>query len=84
MAELLLSKGYAFHGIVRRVVLEDPAHHLWRIRHLIDDLQLNAALMESCASIFGVVEQTHPDESYYLAAQSFVSIRSKMSIPPLQ
>jgi GDPmannose 4,6-dehydratase len=73
LAELLLGKGYAVHGIVRRVALEDPAHHLWRIRHLLDDLQLHAASMESYASIFRVVEQTRPDECYHLAAQSFVS-----------
>jgi len=32
LSELLLSKGYEVHGIVRRVALEDEAHRLWRIR----------------------------------------------------
>ena len=31
LAEYLLSLGYQVHGIVRRVSLEDPTHHLWRI-----------------------------------------------------
>ena len=32
LAELLLSKGYEVHGIVRRVALENKVHRLWRIR----------------------------------------------------
>ena len=31
LAELLLSKGYEVHGIVRRVALDDEMHWLWRI-----------------------------------------------------
>lgn len=73
LAELLLSKGYEVHGIVRRLALEDPLHRLWRIRHLLDRIVLHAGSMESYASIFNVVEQVLPDECYHLAAQSFVS-----------
>ena len=73
LAELLLDKGYAVHGIVRRVALEDPAHRLWRIRHLRDRLTLHAGSLESYASLFDVVERVRPDECYHLAAQSFVS-----------
>ena len=35
LAELLLSKGYEVHGIVRRVALEDERHRLWRIRNKV-------------------------------------------------
>jgi len=73
LAELLLSKGYEVHGIVRRVALEDPEHRLWRIRHISDKVTLHAASLESYASIFNVVEKVRPDECYHLAAQSFVS-----------
>ena len=73
LADLLVSKGYEVHGIVRRLALEDPLHHLWRIRHLLDHLILHAGSMESYASIFNVIEQVQPDECYHLAAQSFVS-----------
>ena len=73
LAELLLDKGYEVHGIVRRVALEDPAHRLLRIRHILDKITLHAASLESYASIFGVVEKVRPDECYHLAAQSFVS-----------
>lgn len=73
LAELLLSKGYEVHGIVRRVAIEDPVHRLWRVKHILDRITLHAATLESYASIFDVVEKIKPDECYHLAAQSFVS-----------
>jgi GDPmannose 4,6-dehydratase len=73
LAELLLSKGYEVHGIVRRVAIEDPEHRLSRIRHLLDRLELHAGSLESYASIHAVVEEAQPDECYHLAAQSFVT-----------
>jgi len=73
LAELLLTKGYEVHGIVRRVAIEDPAHRLWRIQHILDRITLHSASLESYASIFNVVEDIKPEECYHLAAQSFVS-----------
>lgn len=73
LAEFLLGKGYSVHGIVRRVALEDPEHRLWRIRHILSDLELHSASMESFASIFRVLRSVQPDECYHLASQSFVS-----------
>ena len=73
LAELLLTKGYEVHGIVRRVALEDEAHRIWRIRHILDDIILHAASLESYASIFKIVQKIKPDEVYHLAAQSYVT-----------
>lgn len=73
LSELLLEKGYEVHGIVRRVALEDPEHRLGRIRHLLDDLQLHPASLESYPSVYNVVKKVQPHECYHLAAQSFVS-----------
>lgn len=73
LSELLLTKGYEVHGIVRRVAIEDPEHRLWRIRHMRDKLILHPASLESYASLFKVVEKVEPDECYHLGAQSFVS-----------
>ena len=73
LAELLLSKGYEVHGIVRRVALEDPAHRLSRLRDVRERLVLHAASLESYASIHRVVQDVQPGECYHLAAQSFVS-----------
>jgi GDPmannose 4,6-dehydratase len=73
LAELLVSKGYEVHGIVRRVALEDPEHRFSRLSAVLDRITLHAASMESYASIHLVVAKVKPDECYHLAAQSFVS-----------
>jgi GDPmannose 4,6-dehydratase len=73
LAELLLTKGYRVHGIVRRVALQDPEHRHWRIRHLAGQVELHSATLESYPSIFQVLHKVQPDECYHLAAQSFVS-----------
>ena len=73
LAEFLLENDYEVHCIVRRVALEDPEHRMWRIRHLINDITLHSASLESFASIFKVFSSVKPDECYHLAAQSFVS-----------
>ena len=72
LAELLLSKGYAVHGIVRRVALENMNHRLWRIKHLLEKINLHSASMESYASIFNIIKSLQPDEIYHLASQSYV------------
>src|SRR5215813_3935820 len=73
LAELLVSKGYDVHGIVRRVALEDPAHRLSRLDSVRDRITLHAASVESFPSLFQAVTAIAPDECYHLAAQSFVS-----------
>ena len=72
LAELLLSKGYKVHGIVRRVALEDETHRLWRIRKILNDVTLHAGSLESYASLFNIILKIKPHEVYHLAAQSYV------------
>ena len=72
LAELLLSKGYEVHGIVRRVALEDETHRLWRIRKILKDINLHAGSLESYASLFNIILKIKPNEIYHLAAQSYV------------
>jgi len=72
LAELLLSKGYSVHGIVRRVALEDESHRLWRIRKILNDVTIHAASLESYASLFNIIQKIKPQEVYHLAAQSYV------------
>jgi GDPmannose 4,6-dehydratase len=73
LAELLLEQGYEVHGIVRRVALEHPQARMWRIRNLLNQINLHSASIDSYASIFNIVSEIKPDECYHLAAQSFVS-----------
>ena len=73
LAEHLLGLGYEVHGLVRRVALENPGRRFTRIEHLLDQLILHPASLESYPSIFHVVSRNRFDECYHLAAQSFVA-----------
>jgi GDPmannose 4,6-dehydratase len=73
LAELLLEKGYEVHGLVRRVALHDPEHHLIRILPIKNNLHLHSGSLESFASLHQIVDKVRPHECYHLAAQSFVS-----------
>jgi len=73
LAELLLSKGYEVHGLVRRVALQDSTHRLVRLGGFLDKIKLHAGSLESFPSIYQILSKVRPDECYHLAAQSFVS-----------
>jgi GDPmannose 4,6-dehydratase len=68
LAELLLEKGYAVHGVVRRSSTET----FERIGHLHDRITLHQADLNDLASLVEVVQAVRPAEVYNLAAQSFV------------
>jgi GDPmannose 4,6-dehydratase len=72
LAELLLSKGYDVHGIVRRVALEDEIRRLWRIRKILKDITIHAGSLDSYARVFNIIQKIKPDEVYHLSAQSYV------------
>jgi GDPmannose 4,6-dehydratase len=73
LADLLLSKGYEVHGIVRRIAIEDTSHKLKNIQHLLDKIRLHVASLDNVLSLIKVVKDLVPDECYHLAASSFVS-----------
>jgi GDPmannose 4,6-dehydratase len=68
LAELLLDKGYAVHGVVRRSSTEN----FERIDHLRDRLRLHQADLLDQISLITVLRDVRPTEVYNLAAQSFV------------
>ena len=72
LAELLLSKGYKVHGIIRRVALEDETHRLWRIKKILNEITLHSGSLESYARIFNIILKIKPNEIYHLGAQSYV------------
>ena len=73
LAELLLSKGYEVHGIVRRIAIEDAEHKLKNILHIEDKINLHVASLDNVLSLIKTVKDVSPDELYHLAASSFVS-----------
>lgn len=72
LAELLLSKGYEVHGLVRRESFED-FNRLKNIKHIKDKLHLHEGSVEDHLTIYKVFSNVLPDECYHLSASSFVN-----------
>ena len=72
LAEFLLQKGYAVHGLIRRSSVD----YRERIDHLqgLDNFHLHYGDMTDSLSIVRVVKEVQPDEIYNLAAQSHVQV----------
>lgn len=70
LAELLLSKGYEVHGIVRR----SSSFNRGRIEHLDLEDNLHYGDMSDLASLTRILSLVKPDEIYNLAAQSHVAV----------
>ena len=81
LAELLLKKKYKVYGLVRRVALEDGTHRLWRLKDILNKINLFPASLESYASIVKIISKIRPTEVYHLGAQSYVdfSFRDEFS-----
>lgn len=77
LAELLLSKGYAVHGIKRRSSLfnTDRIDHLYVDPHEQSyDFTLHYGDLTDSTSLIRIIAQVQPDEIYNLAAQSHVAV----------
>lgn len=72
LAELLISKNYEVHGIVRRSSVSNTE----RIDHLIakNAVTLHDGDLSDSSSIIRIVNEVRPDEIYNLAAQSHVQV----------
>ena len=72
LAELLISKGYEVHGLIRRSSVSNTE----RIDNLIRNHQiiLHEGDMSDSSSIIRIIKKIEPDEIYNLAAQSHVQI----------
>jgi GDPmannose 4,6-dehydratase len=60
LAEFLLARGYEVHGIVRRIVLEDPVHRMSRIAHIADRIHLHPASVENLPGLYRIFLSVRP------------------------
>ncbi len=74
LAELLLSKGYEVHGIIRR----SSSFNTSRIDHIFDQLHLHYGDLTDALNIDSIINTVKPDEVYNLAAQSHVQVSFEM------
>ena len=77
LAELLLSKGYEVHGLIRRA----STFNTHRIDHLYEDphnsetrLHLHYADLTDGSRLTTLLQTIAPEEVYHLAAQSHVRV----------
>jgi GDPmannose 4,6-dehydratase len=68
LADLLLSKGYEVHGIVRRSATP-RTDNIW---HILDRIQIHYGEITDSNFIANLVNKLQPDEIYNLGAQSHV------------
>jgi GDPmannose 4,6-dehydratase len=76
LAELLLSRGYEVHGLVRRL----GSANLDRLSHVRHDLRLIEGDLLDQASLDQAVRHSKPDEVYNLAGPSFVASSFKQPV----
>ena len=77
LAELLLSKGYEVHGMIRRSSSfnTDRIDHLYQDPHVLGvKLFLHYGDLSDSASLMGFLHDLQPDEVYHLGAQSHVRV----------
>ena len=72
LAQLLLAKGYAVHGVVRRSSHSEQLDHRLRWLGIENDIELVDGNLTDPSSLSRIVRTVQPDEVYNLAAQSFV------------
>ena len=77
LAELLLSKGYEVHGIVRRASTFNTGRleHLYQDQHEADgNLKLHYGDLSDGTCLSSLIFSIEPDEIYNLGAQSHVRV----------
>lgn len=72
LAQLLLQKGYAVFGLVRRSSLADVNDARLRWLGIADDVKLVDGNLIDLGSLIRILREVRVDELYNLAAQSFV------------
>jgi GDPmannose 4,6-dehydratase len=70
LAELLLSKNYEVHGLIRR----SSSFNTGRIDHILDKMQFHYSDLTDGSSLNRIIGKVIPDEVYNLGAQSHVRV----------
>jgi GDPmannose 4,6-dehydratase len=81
LTELLLSKGYQVHGIIRRSSSFNTGrlHHLYQDLHERPQLKLHYGDLSDSTNLVYIIAQVQPTEIYNLGAQSHVKVSFEMA-----
>ena len=72
LAQLLLSKGYEVHGLLRRSASAEVMNSRLRWLHVDDKIRFHDGNLTDLSCLVRIVREVKPDEVYNLGAQSFV------------
>jgi GDPmannose 4,6-dehydratase len=72
LAELLLSKGYEVHGVLKRNSVVET--QTIRVSHIYNDLNFHYGDLTDMSSLVRIIDKVRPDEIYNLGAQSHVRV----------
>jgi len=75
LAEFLLLKNYKVHGVVRKVALENETHRLWRLKNILNKINLHASSLNSYESIVKLIQKLKPTEVYHLVAENYINYK---------
>jgi len=70
LSDLLLSKNYNVHGIVRPDFELNNKSENWRIKNILKDITLHKASIEDFDGVSKIIADNKPNEIYHLAAQT--------------
>ena len=73
LAEFLLLKNYKVHGVVRKVALKNETHRLWRLKNILNKINLHASSLKSYESIAKLIQKLKPTEVYHLVAENYIN-----------
>jgi len=74
LADLLLSKNYQVHGVIRRA----SNFNTQRIDHIFDKVSLHYGDLTDAGNVMGIIQQVKPDEIYNFSAQSHVKVSCEL------
>lgn len=72
LAQLLLSKGYEVHGLLRRSASADVVDARLRWLGISGDVEIHDGNLTDLSGLIRIMREVQPDEVYNLGAQSFV------------
>ncbi|NDC95580.1 GDP-mannose 4,6-dehydratase [bacterium] len=74
MCDLLLSKGYIVHGVIRRA----SNFNTQRLEHIFHKIHLHYGDVTDAMSMTHIIQRVQPDEIYDFAAQSHVKVSCEL------
>ena len=75
LAELLLSKNYTIHALIRKKPKIINHNRFWRIQNFKKKIHFHECSLNQYEKLSNLIKKIKPDEIYHLAAQSYINYK---------